>query len=134
MLNRGDMTKYEITYSLLKDLKRAGYEMVTIGRPDGTNPACKNWMNGPESLWCYHNTFKGMYNDDREKCGIQGWPAVWELARKYGMHGGCGNGHQVQIKFNSSVIRGTYDLRKSMVHIKKKFNVSEEEEFLEKIS
>ena len=127
------MTKYEITYCLLKDLKRAGYEMVTIGRPDETNPACKSWTDGPESLWCYHHTFRGYHSDDNTICRINRWPAVWEIADKYGLRGGAGNGHQKQLMSVSNLVCGTFDLTKSTVHIKKKFDVLKGEEFLEKI-
>lgn len=104
------MSKYKRTFDLLQELRGAGYEIITIGKPDDANPAC-TWVDGPYSIWCHHHTFKGYRNGDGEHknvCKDGSWPAVWDIASKY-TKGTCGNSHQKQIPFNDpTLVAGTY--------------------------
>lgn len=76
------------TLQVLMLCKQAGYHMLTIGKPDKTNPGCRGWLSGPYSLWAWHESFGDKYlsaphSDD---CRISGWPAIWYIATRVGCH------------------------------------------------
>jgi len=105
-------SKYNKTYSLLVDLRKAGYEIITIGDSDPqNNPACESWPTGPYSVWAYHHSFGcTRYNVKKQVCLIDNWPALWRILEKYKLSGGCANGHQYQISPQCGLITGTYSV------------------------
>ena len=133
------MNKFELTYEVLKACKRAGYHKVTIGKPDPTNnPACRSWTNGPESLWGWHPVFGGSFHssdkkEDRDICHEGQCPAIWRIAERFKIYGGCGNSHQSQLKCNSPILRGTWDLTRHLNSIRKELDEEEKKEYLEAI-
>lgn len=105
------MSNYKVTKDVLVSLSKAGYHMVTIGKPDVNNPACRSWMNGPFSIWAWHPSFgDSHHNKTTTTCRIGGWPAVWEICRKHGIKNSCGNGHQRQIARDENLVEGTFDV------------------------
>lgn len=131
------MNVQEKTKAILLELKAAGYHKVTIGKPDKRNPACRSWMNGPCSFWCWHPSFEGFhsgYGKDKDVCRIGGWPAIWRIRDKYTTRGGCGNGHQSQYFPNKDpFVGGTYNLTKSecaiKAHVTRIWNKAERDAF-----
>ena len=129
------MNKYERTISLLTDLKDAGYQIITVGKPHINNPACAGWLDGPTSIWGYHETFDGFYNSNEHPnvCRDGSWPAVWDITRRHTNESLCGNGHQKQIDSNgNSFVHGTYSLE-DLEEVKKNLTSLEQEEFIDTI-
>ena len=96
-----------LTINILKDCKKAGYHIVTIGRPDPDSPACKKFpANWGDSIFAWSPDT----NDYNNKCSINRWPAVWEIAKRYcGMS--CGNSHQAQLPYpKPDLYEGTFNL------------------------
>jgi hypothetical protein len=108
-------SKLEATKSLLYDCHKAGYHMVTIGHPDPKNLCCRGWETGPFSIWGWHPSFDGRYNStDPDICTIHSIPLIWDIIKKYGINGSCGNGHQYQLipgKTRDTMLLGTFDTR-----------------------
>lgn len=49
--------------------------------------------------------------NDTERChDDSGWPAIWGVVERAGIHGGCGNSDQAQADV-SGLIEGVYHLR-----------------------
>ena len=106
--------KHDATLAFLTEMRDAGYELITIGKPvtKEENPACASWQDGPYSIWAYHHSFKGYHNSDdgNRECCIDRWPAVWRIIETY-VHGSCGNGHQKQIPEKQEILLdGTYNI------------------------
>lgn len=88
----------KFTDHVLELAKSMGIERLGINKTDKTvqkNP----WESAPSSLFSKHKSDRG-------------WPAVWQLAREAGIHGGCGNSDQVQINSSASLVDGIYQLEK----------------------
>ena len=79
--------------------KTAGYNRIAIGVRDNRIYVCRRWPFGFEG-----NAFASPDVNDKT-----GWPAIWGISEKCGVHGGCGNGQQVQIK-DDVLTHGKYDL------------------------
>lgn len=104
------MDVYDSTIKFLTDMHKAGYHMVTIGKPDAKNPACKYMKKFPRSIWGWHPSFDGNNGVDTDACRGIGRPAVWNLVEKYNIDSGCGNGHQVQIyDYQDVILNGTFN-------------------------
>lgn len=91
----------DITKKILDMCKTAGYTAVCIGTVDEKAvPGSLGWGKG--SIVC-HGDFK-----QGNKCEIDGWPAIWDIAGVLRINAGCGNSHQYQITIKEPI--GTFML------------------------
>jgi len=64
----------------------------------------------------YNYSFYGIFSyvcalDDTQP-QIDDWPAIWAIVEELGITNGAGNGHSYQIRKNSGLETGIYDLSK----------------------
>jgi hypothetical protein len=91
------------TEKFLDACREEGLKKIAIGVSHDSIPESVSFPFGPDN-----SVFS-----NRKNSKLSGSPAIWEVVRKLGISGGCGNGdqHQLTIEGKARLIDGVYHLK-----------------------
>lgn len=92
----------KITTKVLEECKKQGIKIVSIGKATDKIESAKEWS---ERTWGCRGS---IFADEKDN---HAYPAIWTVASKTGIGGGCGNTGQYQVDREANLMEGVWELK-----------------------